>query len=65
MTGSLTRRLKTANRTVDISDLYSRPMKEVERNVILPNYHVLRDQQIMLIYYDNDDDVILLQIIKK
>ena len=40
-------------------------MKEVEKNVILPNYHVLRDQQIMLIYNKYDDnDVILLQIIK-
>ena len=37
-------------------------MKEVEKNyVILPNYHVLRDQQVMLIKYDG---VILLQIIK-
>ena len=34
-----------------LSVLNTRPtMKEVEKNVILPNYHVLRDQQIILIY---------------
>ena len=59
-TGSLIRR-EAEKRTVDVRDLYTieellsvintRPtMKEVEKNVILPNYHVLRDQQIMLIY---------------